>query len=199
MPTFQGLEYLCSHITWSHLTYILRFQTLGVSHVRSTDEACRAERRTLSESSDENLMFRALIGSRSNADDPELKPYRQIPNYAGSLGQTLFSVRRATVHHAARSIYTLFRAAVHKIGMSSPLSALSQIVSSGISTIESTYATHGATFPSLDEPFQPPTFDDSGLLHPTQLVIAAAAQLIALLSHPPSSILDGASSVSQPI
>ncbi|KIM81164.1 hypothetical protein PILCRDRAFT_8864 [Piloderma croceum F 1598] len=76
---------------------------------------------------------------------------------------------------------------------SSPLSALSQIISSGISTIESTYATHGATFPSLDEPFRPPTFDDPGLLHPTQLVIAAAAQLIASLSHPASSILDGAS------
>jgi len=94
------------------------------------------------------------------------------------------------------SIYTLFCDAILEIDMSSPLSALSQIISSGISTIESTYATRGATFPSLDEPFQPPTFEDPGLLHPTQLVIAAAAQLIASLTHPVSSILDGASAVS---
>jgi hypothetical protein len=80
--------------------------------------------------------------------------------------------------------------------MSSPLTALSQIISSGINTIEATYATHGATFPSIDEPFQPPAFNDPALVHPTNLVIAAAAQLIASLTHPASSILDGATAVS---
>ena len=79
--------------------------------------------------------------------------------------------------------------------MASPLSALSQIITSGIAAIESTYASHGATFPSLDEPFQPPTFDDPALVLPTKLVIAAATQLIASLNSPLSTVLDGSSSV----
>jgi hypothetical protein len=79
--------------------------------------------------------------------------------------------------------------------MSSPLTALSQIIVSGINAIESTYAAHGVTFPSLEEPFQPPAFDDPALVLPTKLVIAAAAQLIASLNSPTSTVMDGASSV----
>jgi len=48
--------------------------------------------------------------------------------------------------------------------MSTPLRALSNILSSGIVTIQSTYAKHGATFPSLDEPFQPGSFEEDEML-----------------------------------
>jgi hypothetical protein len=73
---------------------------------------------------------------------------------------------------------------------------LSEIIASGIAAINSTYVFHGATFPSLDEPFQPPPFSDPALELPTKLVIAAAHQLIASLYPPVSTVLDGASSVS---
>jgi hypothetical protein len=60
--------------------------------------------------------------------------------------------------------------------MSTPLSALSNILSSGIATIESTYAKHGATFPSMDELFQPAPFEeDEALCQTIDHVIAAAS------------------------
>ena len=80
--------------------------------------------------------------------------------------------------------------------MSSPLTSLCQIITSGISKIDSTYASRGATFPSLDEPFQPPPFNDPALELQIKLVVAAAHQLIASLYPPASTILDGASAVS---
>jgi hypothetical protein len=75
--------------------------------------------------------------------------------------------------------------------MSTPLSALSSILSSGITTIESTYAKHGTTFPSIDEPFRPAPFeDDEALCQTIDLVIAAAAQLIALVKPPPRTVAE---------
>ena len=75
--------------------------------------------------------------------------------------------------------------------MSTPLSALSSILSSGIATIESTYAKHGATFPSIDEPFRPAPFeDDEALCQTIDHVIAAAAQLIALVKPPPRTVTE---------
>jgi hypothetical protein len=75
--------------------------------------------------------------------------------------------------------------------MTTPLSALSNILSSGIATIEGTYAKHGATFPSIDEPFRPGPLDDDGSLCETiDLVISAAAQLIALVKPPPRTIVE---------
>jgi hypothetical protein len=69
--------------------------------------------------------------------------------------------------------------------MSTPLSALSNLISSGIATIESTYAKHGATFPSIDDPFQPGPFDeDEALCKIDDHVIAAAAQLSHSSSQP---------------
>jgi hypothetical protein len=81
--------------------------------------------------------------------------------------------------------------------MASPLSALSGILSSGIATIESTYAAHGIVFPSLDEPFQPGPLDmDTKLLETIDLVIAAASHLIALVKPAPRTILESSFSVS---
>lgn len=76
--------------------------------------------------------------------------------------------------------------------MSSPLSALSIILSSGISTIESTYAKHGISVPSMDEPFQPgPLDNDEALSKTISHVIAAASQLIALVKPAPLIVTEG--------
>jgi hypothetical protein len=75
--------------------------------------------------------------------------------------------------------------------MATPLSALSNLLSSGIATIEATYAKHGATFPSIDEPFRPGPLDgDESLCETIDLVISAASQLIALVKPPPRSIVE---------
>jgi len=82
--------------------------------------------------------------------------------------------------------------------MYTPLSAISNILSSGISFIESTYAKHGATFPSIDEPFQPgPLDEDEALSETIDRVIAAAAQLIALVKPAPRATVEHAVSVGQ--
>jgi hypothetical protein len=81
--------------------------------------------------------------------------------------------------------------------MASPLSALSSILSSGLATIESTYAKRGATFPSLDEPSNSAAFeDDTKLMETIDHVIAAASQVIALVKPARRTVLEGASSVS---
>jgi hypothetical protein len=80
--------------------------------------------------------------------------------------------------------------------MSTPLSALSSIISSGIATIESTYANHGTSFPSMDEPFQPgPLDEDESLCATIDYVTAAAAQLIALIKPTPLAVFASATSV----
>jgi hypothetical protein len=80
--------------------------------------------------------------------------------------------------------------------MCTPLSALSNILSSGIATIESTYAIHGATFPSIDEPFQPAPFEeDEALCETINHVVAAASQLIALVRPAPCTTVETAFSV----
>jgi hypothetical protein len=80
--------------------------------------------------------------------------------------------------------------------MSTPLSALSNILSSGIATIESTYAKHGATFPSMDELFHPAPFEeDEALCQTIEHVIAAASQIVALVKPAPRTALETAYSV----
>jgi hypothetical protein len=84
--------------------------------------------------------------------------------------------------------------------MATPLSALSKLISSGIVTIESTYAKHGADFPSIDEPFQPGPLDgDEALSETVDLVIAAAAQLIALIKPAPRTMIETACLVRGPV
>lgn len=81
----------------------------------------------------------------------------------------------------------------------SQLSALSNILSSGIATIESAYAKNGATFPSLDEPFKPPPFAEDALLSQTiDHVISAAAQLIMAVKPPQRTLVESSLSVSNP-
>jgi hypothetical protein len=81
--------------------------------------------------------------------------------------------------------------------MASPLSALSNLLSSGIAEIETTYAKHEVTFPSIDEPFHPGPLDgDEALNETVDLVIAAAAQLVALVKPPPRTLAESGMSVS---
>lgn len=77
----------------------------------------------------------------------------------------------------------------------SSLSALSALISSGIASIESTYAKNGAEPPSLEEPFRGPGPLDLEVAQSAAVVIAAAGQLIATLRLPPLTLLDAAAGV----
>jgi hypothetical protein len=80
--------------------------------------------------------------------------------------------------------------------MSTPLSALSNILCSGIEIIESTYTKHGVSFPSMDELFQPGPFDEDEVFCETiDHVVTAAAQLIALVKPAPHFAVESALSV----
>ena len=80
--------------------------------------------------------------------------------------------------------------------MATPLGALSNLLSSGIAKIETTYAKHGIAFPSIDEPFHPESLDgDEALCETVDLVIAAAAQLIVLIKPAPRTMIETACSV----
>jgi hypothetical protein len=77
--------------------------------------------------------------------------------------------------------------------MTIPLSALSHILSFGIMMIDSTYVKHGATFPSMDGPYQPgPLGEDEALFETIEHVIAAAVQLISLIRPAPHSVVERA-------
>ena len=77
----------------------------------------------------------------------------------------------------------------------SHLIALRDIINEGIATIESVYAARGESVPSLDNPFQPPSFDVKELLGPSNAVIAVAAQLIATLTPPPLTVFAASTAV----
>ena len=77
--------------------------------------------------------------------------------------------------------------------MTSPLSALLSIISSGVHTLESVYSQHGSDFPSLDDPYKPETLEeDPAVVETTRLVVAAAAQLIAAARLPEDTIREHA-------
>jgi hypothetical protein len=75
-----------------------------------------------------------------------------------------------------------------------PLSSLSSIISSGVAEIESLYASRGAAYPSLDEPFHPDPMHGIAR-EAVNLVIAAASQLIATIRPAPISIFHTVASV----
>jgi hypothetical protein len=78
--------------------------------------------------------------------------------------------------------------------MSSSLSALLSLISSGIADIESAYAANGAKFPSLDEPLRPDPMEGK-VVAAANLVVAAAAQLIATVRPPPLSVFEAGAQV----
>jgi len=83
--------------------------------------------------------------------------------------------------------------------MTSPLSALLSIISSGVHSLESVYSQHGSNFPSLDNPYKPEALEeDAAVVEMTRLVVAAATQLIAAVRLPEDTILEYASSMYTP-
>ncbi|KAI0068103.1 S-adenosyl-L-methionine-dependent methyltransferase [Artomyces pyxidatus] len=75
--------------------------------------------------------------------------------------------------------------------MTSPLTALAGLISSGVQTLESAYAKEGLSFPSLDQPFSPGPLDkDPDVAATTRLIVAAAHQIIATVRAPMDTIQD---------
>src|SRR5262245_20597182 len=79
----------------------------------------------------------------------------------------------------------------------SSLSALSALISSGVASIESTYAKNGATPPSLNDPYTGPGPNDLAVMQSAAVVIAAADQLIASLRLPPLALMDSVGGVNE--
>ncbi|KAI0057865.1 S-adenosyl-L-methionine-dependent methyltransferase [Artomyces pyxidatus] len=80
--------------------------------------------------------------------------------------------------------------------MTSPLTALANLISSSVQTLESAYSKEGLAFPSLDEPFRPgPLDNDAAIMAATHVIIAAAHQLIATVRSPMDTIFDYAPSM----
>lgn len=75
------------------------------------------------------------------------------------------------------------------------LGAILDIIKTNVSSIEQTYAKHQIPLPSLNEPFNPLAFDGSELTDATDLVVAAATQLIAILRPPVMSLVAAVGSV----
>ncbi|KAF9264311.1 hypothetical protein L218DRAFT_1076549 [Marasmius fiardii PR-910] len=75
--------------------------------------------------------------------------------------------------------------------MSSPLTALVDIISTGVASIESTYKNQGLCVPALDEPFSPgPLNHDNALQMTIKIVVAAYLQLIATIRAPAETLED---------
>lgn len=69
--------------------------------------------------------------------------------------------------------------------MASHIRALSSIISSAAFRIETVYNEHGLEQPTLDLPYQPTLVDHSSdMIEARQLLIAAATQIIAVVSLP---------------
>ena len=72
---------------------------------------------------------------------------------------------------------------------STTLRALSNIISSGIQTLESAYSNKGISFPTLSDTFEPGPLDtDPAVNETTRTIVAAAYQIIATVRAPPESI-----------
>jgi hypothetical protein len=71
---------------------------------------------------------------------------------------------------------------------SNDLSAILHIIMTNVSSIQQTYAKHQTPVPSLNEPYKPLAFE-SELTNATNLAVAAATQLIAILRPPVTSLV----------
>ena len=72
---------------------------------------------------------------------------------------------------------------------SDDLAILLNIINANVSSIQQIYAKHGGTLiPSLSEPYKPLAFEPE-LVDATNLVVAAATQLVAILRPPVTSLL----------
>ncbi|KAI0063775.1 S-adenosyl-L-methionine-dependent methyltransferase [Artomyces pyxidatus] len=75
--------------------------------------------------------------------------------------------------------------------MATPLKALANLISSSVQTLESAYSKKGVAFPSLDDPFQPGSLNNEPDVETaTNLIIAAAHQIIATVRQPVDTVYD---------
>jgi len=71
---------------------------------------------------------------------------------------------------------------------SNDLSIIMDIINANVSSIQQIYAKNQTSIPSLSEPYKPLAFEPE-LIDATNLVVAAATQLIAMLRPPVSSLV----------
>jgi hypothetical protein len=76
-----------------------------------------------------------------------------------------------------------------------PLDALLGVISSGLAEIKTIYSKEGISTPSLDDPYSPNPVERK-VGQATNLVVAAAFQLIATLRHPSGSLVEASGGVS---
>ncbi|KAG6845853.1 hypothetical protein H0H87_002544 [Tephrocybe sp. NHM501043] len=75
--------------------------------------------------------------------------------------------------------------------MSTPLSALVNLISINVAALEAAYTEKGASFPSLDDLYQPSPLDfDPALAQTKSVIVAAAAQLLATVRLPFEALHD---------
>lgn len=73
----------------------------------------------------------------------------------------------------------------------SDLTALANIISSNVQSLQEGYSANGITFPSLNDPFNPTPLEfDPKLMRMKSLIIAAASQLIASVGSPLEILLE---------
>ncbi|KAG6848863.1 hypothetical protein H0H93_013351 [Arthromyces matolae] len=73
----------------------------------------------------------------------------------------------------------------------SPLSTLSALISTQVAILEDVYAERSTPLPSLDEPFAPNPLDfDPSLASTKALIVAAAAQLMAIVRPPVETLME---------
>jgi hypothetical protein len=71
---------------------------------------------------------------------------------------------------------------------SDDLNAIVNIINTNVTSIQQLYAKHRTPIPSLSEPYKPLTFEPE-LTDATNLVVAAATQLIAILRPPAMNLV----------
>lgn len=77
--------------------------------------------------------------------------------------------------------------------MADPLTALANIISTGVGALTKAYSQNGLQFPSLDDPFKPAPLSidsDPSLVEHKALIAAAAAQILAMVRPPVETILE---------
>jgi hypothetical protein len=84
-----------------------------------------------------------------------------------------------------RKDHPVVRSSIATAPMTCPLDALVKIISSQVDTLKSAYFKDGGSFPSIDDPFVPTPLDGDPIVREAkQLIVAAAAQLIATVRSP---------------
>jgi hypothetical protein len=78
---------------------------------------------------------------------------------------------------------------------SNDLTAILDIINTNVSAIQQIYSKHQTPIPSLSEPYEPLVFE-SELIDATNLAVAAATQLIAIIRPPAMNLIVAVGGVS---